>query len=187
MSEVNNLSIEDANERVGFWTRLGAYCIDIVIVMVTGVLLGVFVGDHLAPILFGEQMAQFDVLYSQLGSQFSDIMIRTFEIISGTSITGLTLFILEGAMGQSYGKLMLKIKNTNVDGSPASAQTLWLRSFLKYGASLVSLIGSVLGLIFITTLASLWSLVIFVGFFLVFMDNRQTIHDMIAKTVVSRI
>jgi uncharacterized RDD family membrane protein YckC len=178
---------ESMNERIGFWTRLGAYCIDIVVIMVTGIILGIFVGDHLAPILFGEQMAQFDSLYGNLGTKFADILTRTMEITSGISITGLSLFILEGALGQSYGKMILKIKNTNVDGSPASAQTLWLRSFLKYAASIVSLIASVLGLLFLTTIASLWSFVIFVGFFLVFMDNRQTIHDMIAKTVVSKV
>lgn len=176
----------NANERIGFWTRLGAYAIDYGIVMISGVILGLFVGEHIAPMLFGKQMADIEESGRLLGSGFSDIMNRFMEIISGTAITGLSLIIMEGAIGQSFGKMILKIIITNEDGSKASPQTLWTRAFLKYGASLVSLVGSIAGLLFLTIIASLWSLVIFVGFFLVFMDNKQTIHDMIAKTVVSR-
>ncbi len=158
------------NERIGFGRRLGAYMLDVLIVMIFGTIVGLIIGDQLYPLFFGKQMLQFNQLSDQLGGKFTVFFQKMMEITSGISVTGLILFILEGAFGQSFGKWVLKIINTNVDGNPASPGQLWLRSFLKYGASI----------------GSLWSFVIFIGFFLVFTDNKQTIHDMLAKTVVSR-
>ena len=186
MTEISEQIEETTNERIGFGRRLGAYMLDALVVTVVGVILGLLVGEQLAPILFGEQLAQFEELYSHIGSKFVDILYTTMEIASGTSIVGLSLIVMEGAFGQSYGKMILKIKNTNVDGSPASAQKLWIRALLKYGASLISLIAGIASLTFLGWIANLWGIVIFIGFFMVFADNKQTIHDMIAKTVVSR-
>ena len=174
------------NERIGFGRRLGAYMLDVLIVMVCGTIVGLIIGDQLYPLFFGKQMGQFNQLSDQLGGKFTVFFQKMMEITSGISVTGLILFILEGAFGQSFGKWILKIINTNVDGSPASPSQLWLRSFLKYGASILSLIGGYTGIIYIGWIGSLWSFVIFIGFFLVFTDNKQTIHDMLAKTVVSR-
>lgn len=182
--EPNPVKIKD--DRVGFGRRLGAYMLDVLFVLILGSIVGLLFGDQIAPLLFGKQMAEVDQAMSQLGGTFTVFFEKTMEIASGTSLTGLILIVLEGSIGQSIGKLILKIKNTNVDGSPASPGKLWLRALLKYGASILSLIGGFTGLYFIGTIGSLWSFVIFIGFFLVFMDNKQTIHDMIAKTVVSR-
>ncbi len=174
------------NERIGFGRRLGAYMLDVLIVMIFGTIVGLLIGDQLYPLFFGKQMGEFNQLSEQLGGKFTVFFQKMMEITSGISVTGLILFILEGAFGQSFGKWVLKIINTNVDGNPASPSQLWLRSFLKYGASILSLIGGYSGIIYIGWIGSLWSFVIFIGFFLVFTDNKQTIHDMLAKTVVSR-
>lgn len=182
--EPNPVKIND--DRVGFGRRFGAYMLDFLFILILGSILGLLFGDQIAPILFGKQMAEMDQAMSQLGGTFTVFFEKMMEIASGTSLTGLILIVLEGSIGQSIGKLILKIKNTNVDGSPASPSKLWLRALLKYGASILSLIGGFTGLFFIGTIGSLWSFVIFIGFFFVFMDNKQTIHDMIAKTVVSR-
>ncbi len=193
METAEQLITQPINERVGFWTRLGAYLIDFLFVMVFGVAVGVVIGADLAPVFFGDQIDKLAV-FNSYGADFDKIlpnfygwMVKIMEIAAGTTLVGFILIILEGSTGQSIGKMALKIKNTNVDGTPASAQKLWIRALLKYGASILSLLGSMSGLFVISTLGSIWSLVIFIGFFLVFMDNRQTIHDMIAKTVVSRL
>lgn len=181
------------NERVGFGTRLVAYLIDFLFVIVFGVAVGLIIGADLAPIFFGDQINQFEVFntmpseFDKIFPNFYDLMVKMMEIAAGTTLVGFILILLEGSIGQSVGKMALKIKNTNVDGSPASPQTLWIRALLKYGASLLSLLGGMSGIYLISILGSIWSLVIFIGFFLVFMDNKQTIHDMIAKTVVSKV
>jgi uncharacterized RDD family membrane protein YckC len=181
------------NERVGFWTRLGAYLIDVLFVMIFGITVGMIIGADLAPVFFPDQLAQFEQFnnygadFDRIFPNFYELMVKMMEIAAGTTLVGFVLIILEGSTGQSIGKMALKIKNTNEDGSPALPQTLWIRALCKYGASLLSLLGGMSGLFIISILGSIWSLVIFVGFFLVFMDKRQTIHDMIAKTVVSRL
>ena len=180
---------ENKNERVGFGTRLGAYMLDFLAILIIGTIVGLVVGNDLAPLFFSEQIEQFN----EVSNQFDDInfdiigmMYKMLAIAAGMSLITVVIFILEGALGQSVGKMLLKIENTNIDGTKADAGKLWLRSLLKYGSTLLSLLGGMIGLSFLGVLGSLWSIVIFIGFFLVFMDNRQTIHDMIAKTVVSR-
>jgi uncharacterized RDD family membrane protein YckC len=176
----------NSNERIGFGTRFGAYMIDFLFVLIFGSIVGFLFGDQLAPLIFGKQMAEMDQFSGLMDGKLTIFFEKTMEIASGTSLIGMVLIILEGSIGQSIGKLLLKIINTNVDGTPASPTKLWTRALLKYGASILSLIGGFTGLYFIGTIGSLWSLVIFVGFFLVFLENKQTIHDMLAKTVVSR-
>lgn len=193
-TELQPLPKED---RVDFWTRFGAYLIDILFIIIAGVIIGLAIGDLLAPVLFGGQMSNMEEQFSQMAQinpAFNDMpfdlftmMNKMMEIAAGTTIAGIILLILEGALGQSIGKMLLKIKNTDVYGNPASPQVLWTRALLKYGSSVIGIIGGMTGLTIISTLGSIWGLVIFVGFFLVFMDNRQTIHDMIAKTVVARV
>ena len=190
--QLDEVLLDDAhglskNERIGFWMRFGAYMIDFLCTMIFGTIIGLAIGDQLAPVLFGKQMAEIDQISGQLGGQFSVFFEKIIQISSGTTITVLIWFVMEAAFGQSPGKMILKIRNTNVDGTRALPKTLWLRSLLKYGATILSILGGVIGIQAIGYLGSLWSLVIFVGFFFAFGDNRQTIHDMIAKTVVSKV
>lgn len=193
-TELQPLPKED---RVDFWTRLGAYLIDILFIIIAGVLIGLAIGDLLAPVLFGGHMSNMEEQFSQIAQinpAFNDMpfdmytmMSKMMEIAAGTTIAGIVLLILEGALGQSIGKMLLKIKNTDVYGNRAEPKALWIRSLCKYGSSVIGILGGITGLTVISTLGSLWGLVIFVGFFLAFMDSRQTIHDMLAKTVVARV
>lgn len=176
---------ETQHERIGFGTRLGAYLLDGLVVLILGSIVGLLIGEMLSNLFFSEQMDQFDQLYDLLGDGYEGFIEKMIAISAGVSLTGLSLFFMEGALGQSFGKMMLGIINTNVDGSKAAPSKLWMRSFLKYGASILTLIGGVIGVSFLGSIGSLWSLIIFIGFFFVFGDNKQTIHDMIAKTVVS--
>ena len=113
-------------------------------------------------------------------------MLKTFGYSAAVSLMMVIFFILEGALGQSPGKMLLQIVNTNTAGTKLDASQLWIRAALKYGNTLLSLIGGIAGIAVIGSIGSLWGLVIFIGFFFAFGDKRQTIHDMIAKTVVSR-
>lgn len=179
---------QGVSERIGFGTRFGAYLIDTLTVLILGSIIGLLIGDQLAPIIFGEQLEEFNSMEDQFGEidfDFMGLIMKFFALMAGIPIVTIGLFVLEGAIGQSVGKMMLKIVNTNVDGSKADPGKLWLRSFLKYGSSILSLVGSILSLTLFGWIANVWGVVIFIGFFLVFMDNKQTIHDMIAKTVVS--
>jgi hypothetical protein len=71
-------------------------------------------------------------------------------------------------------ELLFGIKVTDLDGSNLPVKSLWLRSILKYGNNIIALIGSITGLIGISLIGSLWGIIILIGFFFAFMDNKQT-------------
>ncbi len=177
------------DERVGFGRRFGAYMLDLLIALVFGGFIAALVGEDLAHTFFADQLTEADGAMAMFASSDVDVeafMLKTFGYSAAVSLIVVILFILEGALGQSAGKMLLQIVNTNVDGTKPDAGKLWLRAALKYGNTLLSLIGGLAGLAFIGSIGSLWGFVIFVGFFFAFGDKKQTIHDMLAKTVVSR-
>jgi len=191
----NNIE-QITSERIGFWLRAGAYLIDIVFVFLFGYVLTLFVGDFFLDLFFGNQIADMNEQMNEIQhlspksnqfiNPFMSIVKSWMSISAGAAFAGLILVVLEGIFGQSVGKFILGIKVTDLDGGNLPSQKLWLRSGLKYGNNIIALIGSVSGLMAISVLGSFWGMAIFVGFFLTFMDNKQTIHDMIAKTVVSK-
>jgi len=58
-------------------------------------------------------------------------MFKTFGYSAAVSLMMVIFFILEGALGQSPGKMLLQIFNSNTDGTKSDAGKLWLRAFLK--------------------------------------------------------
>jgi len=184
-------------QRVGFGPRLGAYLLDFLFIIIAGVMIGLAIGDLIAPVIFGGQIAEMEAQfammeqlnggYNKLPFDIYGFVYKMMNIAAGTTIAGFVLMVMEGAFGQSVGKMLLKIRNTDIYGNRAEPKALWIRSLCKYGSSILGIIAGTTGIAVIGTLGSIWSLVIFVGMFIVFTDNRQTIHDMIAKTVVARV
>lgn len=183
----NNMNMYD--ERVGFGRRFGAYMLDILIALVFGGFIASIAGEDLAQTFFAAELGEADSALAMFAGSDIDMeafMLKTFGYSAAVSLMMVIFFILEGALGQSPGKMLLQIVNTNTAGTKLDASQLWLRAALKYGNTLLSLIGGIAGIAVIGSIGSLWGLVIFIGFFFAFGDKRQTIHDMIAKTVVSR-
>jgi len=183
----NNMNMYD--ERVGFGRRFGAYMLDILIALVFGGFIASLAGEDLAQTFFAAELGEADSGLAMFAGSDIDIeafRLKIFGYSAGMSLMIVIFFILEGALGQSPGKMVLQIVNSNTAGTKLDASKLWLRAALKYGSTLLSLIGGIVGLSFLGTIGSLWGLVIFIGFFFAFGDKKQTIHDMIAKTVVSR-
>ncbi len=187
-SLVNENSMGMYDERVGFGRRFGAYMLDLLTIIILGLIISSIAGEQLAELFFGTQLAEVDEAAAQfegMGFDYGSLMTRMTQVGAGTSVIAILLFVMEGLKGQSIGKMLLKIENTNPDGSESDAKNLWIRSLLKYGSTILSLLGGLIGLSLIGTIGSIWGFVIFVGFFFAFSEKKQTIHDMIAKTVVS--
>ncbi|MGB0887862.1 MAG: RDD family protein [Vicingaceae bacterium] len=183
----NNMNMYD--ERVGFGRRFGAYMLDLLIALVFGGFIATFVGADLAQTFFAAELGEANTSLEMFAGSDMDLetfMLKTFGYSAAVSLLMIVFFIMEGALGQSPGKMLLQLVNSNEDGSNADAGKLWMRAGLKYGSTLLSLIGGLVGMTFIGTIGSIWGFVIFVGFFFAFADKKQTIHDMIAKTVVVR-
>jgi uncharacterized RDD family membrane protein YckC len=184
---VNSITMYD--ERVGFGRRFGAYVLDLIIALVIGGFIASSIGEDLAQTFFATELGEADSALAMFADSDIDMeafMLKTFGYSAAASLMMVIFFILEGALGQSPGKMLLQIVNTNTAGTKLDASQLWIRAALKYGNTLLSLIGGIAGIAVIGSIGSLWGLVIFIGFFFAFGDKRQTIHDMIAKTVVSR-
>ncbi|MFB0925160.1 MAG: RDD family protein [Vicingaceae bacterium] len=186
LAHENKMGMYD--ERVGFGRRFGAYMLDILVMIILGYIISSVIGEQLVELFFSDQLAEAEFAatdFESIGFDYMGMMTKMTNIIAGTSIVAVLLFLMEGVKGQSFGKMMLKIENTNVDGSKADAKKLWIRSLLKYGSTILSLLGGLVGLSFIGTIGNFWWWIIFIGFFFSFADKKQTIHDMIARTVVS--
>lgn len=183
----NNMNMYD--ERVGFGRRFGAYMLDLLIALVFGGFIATFVGADLAQTFYAAELGEANTsleMFAGSDMNMEEFMLKTFGYSAAVSLLVIVFFIMEGALGQSPGKMVLQLINANPDGAKADPAKLWMRAALKYGSTLLSLVGGVVGMSFIGTIGSIWSLVIFVGFFFAFSDKKQTIHDMIAKTVVVR-
>jgi len=182
----NNMNMYD--ERVGFGRRLGAYLLDLLGIIILGSIINVVAGEFLVQLFFGAQLAEAEIAAAQfegMGFDYMALMTQVTKMSAGTSIATLLLFVMEGIKGQSIGKMILQIENTNANGTEAEPKVLWTRTSLKYGSTLLSLLGGLVGLSFIGSIGSIWGFVIFIGFFFALAEKKQTIHDMIAKTVVS--
>ena len=182
----NNMNMYD--ERVGFGRRLGAYLLDLLGIIVLASIINIAAGEFLVQLFFGAQLAEAEIAAAEfegLGFDYMGLMTKVTQMGAGTSIATLFLFMMEGIKGQSIGKMILQIENTNDDGTQAYPKVLWTRTSLKYGSTILSLLGGLVGLSFIGYIGSIWGFVIFIGFFFVLADKKQTIHDMIAKTAVS--
>jgi uncharacterized RDD family membrane protein YckC len=177
------------DDRVGFGRRLGAYLLDIFLIITLGILLSLFTGEFFVNLFFRDQLVAIETtsaLFDGMNFDYMLFMTRVYQISAACSLITILLFVMEGIKGQSIGKMILKIQNTNTDGSEANSIKKWLRALLKYGSTILSVFAGLISFPFIGTLGSVWSFVIFIGFFFVFGDKKQAIHDMIAKTIVSR-
>ncbi len=145
-------------EAVGFFPRLGAVLIDVVVVVVIFAVLSV-VG------LGGFQSAM-------QGASFIG------------SLIALAYVSMEVFKAATPGKMVLGLKIMNADGSPASQEVLIKRFVVKQASGLLSFLTALTGLTLFSTLGAVAGLVIFVGCFLTFTESKQALHDRAAKTKV---
>lgn len=183
-TEVNQGVASDNNSnRIGFGPRLGAYLIDFVFNAIVGSILGMVLGATLVGIFFGSQAATGSAEDALMGG-FGALLGGMIGTIAGIYLMSLVLFVMEGITGQTPGKMLLKIKNANQDGTAANAGALWIRVLLKYSGTILALLAGVTSVAIIGTIGSIAGLIIFIGCFFVLGDKRQAIHDLIAKTAV---
>ena len=101
----------------------------------------------------------------------------------GIGLVGTFYGLIEAFTGASPGKMVLGIKIGLAEGTAAPVSTLLIRYAVKNSGTILQLLGSI-GLAFLIPVAGLASLVIFVGCFFVLGQNKQALHDLVAKTAV---
>ena len=170
------------NERIGFGLRLVASLIDGIVIGFIGSLVGGVAGGILgggAGALAGSAVDQ-----TAAGGAFGGLVGAVVGAMLGSSLVSLIWVIWEGLTGQALGKLLLKIRVKSADGSNAGVDRLLTRAAIKYISSILQIVAAVTGISLIGNLGSLAGVVIFVGCFLVLGQNRQALHDILAKTAV---
>ena len=126
-----------------------------------------------------ETMATVESIQSGMGNTIKEIFIA----ISGIGAISFLIMIMEGITGQTPAKMFLGIINANQNGTRANTIVLSLRTFLKNISSIFSLL-FVLGISIIGKIGSFLGFIIFIGCFFVLGSNKESIHDMLAKTAV---
>jgi uncharacterized RDD family membrane protein YckC len=173
------------NERIGFGPRLLAYLIDGITIGIVGGILGSILGGILGLGASGAAAAS--------GASGSDaaaagalvgIMGAIAGAAIGMGIVSIGWFVWEGLTGQALGKLLLKLRIKAADGSVAGPDKLFTRAAIKYSQLLLGLIGAITGVNAISQLGSLAGFVVFIGCFFALGQNRQALHDIVAKTAV---
>ncbi|MCX7937503.1 MAG: RDD family protein [Chlorobi bacterium] len=181
--------------RIGFGRRFAAVFLDGIIVVVVSLLLNGMIGSELEPLLnekIEQQTAQQSATLDELDEDSADAMMTMVRFLTvwtvAVLITGCLLYgLTEIFLAASPGKMMLGIKIASQDGTPASTQALATRWFIKSGlSSLLGVVATLSDSIVLSVLYPLVSFIVFIGYFFVFGEKRQALHDLIAKTAVYR-
>ena len=162
-------------ERKGFGPRFLAAFIDGVIVILVCAVIGLITGMG------------FVLGYGGMGGgganpTVSPTTIRIFTIVS--ALFGLAYTSMEIFFAATPGKLILKQKISRADGGPADQVMLIKRWAMKQSSSLVNLLMAITGIVALTYVSQLLSLVILVSCLMVMRGTRLALHDDLAGTSV---
>jgi uncharacterized RDD family membrane protein YckC len=164
--------------RQGFGIRLGAWFIDLVIMMIIMAFAFIFAG----PMDFFMDGFEFtDFQDPEFMVEYMEAM-RPFTLIS--LLFSLVYSLFEVFFAASIGKMILGLQIASQDRTKASMGTLFTRFSVKNINWYFSIIAFMTSIDVINNVGSLLWIVIVVGFFFVLAEKRQAFHDMIAKTAV---
>jgi uncharacterized RDD family membrane protein YckC len=181
--------------RVGFGKRFGAWILDLFIVML---LAGIF--SYIIPIretkmwndVESKMEAEMKKQEEAAGREFTDEEKELSTMIGeGTALVMLFFFptrllysIVELFSGSTFGKHMLGITIANSNGQAPSMALKAARWFISYSAVILIVLGIVTQIDLISTVGNILGLLTFVGCFFALGEQKQALHDKIAKTAV---
>jgi len=162
--------------RVGFGTRLGAYVIDLIIVIVFAAIITSVFG------IGGAISGSYTDYSEELGGIFGAVA----GFVVGFVIVSIVYFLMEAFAGVTLGKIFLGLRIGTEDGKAGNIKLYFIRYIIKNSGAILSFLAITLGFEFLDTIGSYASLAIFVGCFFVLSAKKQAIHDLLAKTAVYR-
>jgi uncharacterized RDD family membrane protein YckC len=158
-----------AGEIAGFWRRLGAFAIDLILLMIIGAVLGVLLFDPLARMGAYARLIGFAIALAYFG-------------ICNSRLTG----------GQTLGKQWLGVRVVDANGQPLSLPRSLLRyivlgaPFFLSGIAPESQEGMTSALGFLYALAVGGSALAIVYLYLFNRRTRQSLHDLVVGSYVVR-
>lgn len=139
----------------GFWVRVGAYLIDVLILFVAQFILIALFGD---PVIEGSS-SDFQVGFNMSASSSSPLLDLVLIVLAIAYFAGLE----SSKMQATLGKRALGLVVTDMNGNRIS----FLRALGRYLAKILS------------------GLILFIGYIMVaFTERKQGLHDLLASTLV---
>jgi uncharacterized RDD family membrane protein YckC len=169
--------------RVGFWPRVGAHLVDMVLILgvsflLKGVIASLFPGAIAAAIA------------EQTRANTTAALKPALETMAAFGVASTAIWpfygLIEAFTGWSPAKRLLGLRIAGEDGRPAPRPRLFARYAVKGAANILALLGLVTGAKTLSTAGGAMSLVILAGFSLVLRSSRQALHDMAVRTAVVR-
>lgn len=174
-------------DRVGFSSRLGAAALDWIFAGVfAGVLAAIFgvlglgAGGVLGMAVDEQAKMESALEFVGLGAGIGALL----GLISGVIVGYFLYSMIEAFVGASPGKMVLGFKVGNEDGRAGDTGLYLKRWAIKNASSVFSVITLFTGLVFLEPIGSLIGVVMFFGCFLALSEDRQALHDKIAKTAI---
>ena len=165
--------------RAGFFHRLLAMLIDIVLIVIGGAIVGAMLGTMLGGTL-GAVAAE----DSGAGGAAGGILGGIAGMFLGVPVTGFVFAIWEGITGAAAGKLILGMRIKSADGQPANIGQLLGRGMLKHSSTVASIVAAVTGVEALNTVSGILFLVVIIGCFFALGSGKQALHDMALQTAV---
>jgi len=160
--------------RVGFGRRLFAFILDYIIYTLI-FLVALVLSGKINDVVNIASMGTLDI---------NEITEISKSILPLALIVSLIYYSLEAFIGATLGKLTLGIKIGNLNRENATINQLLLRYSIKNINVLLSLIGLIPALSFLNSIGSLLGIIVFIGYFFIFSEKKQALHDKIANTAV---
>lgn len=176
----------DKSLRISFLKRLGAFVIDGLFLSLISIIILLNVPEvqtFLSEYMALAQTGDFNELMNFINENFKNDTLTKYALIT-TLINLIVIIFTETYFAASPGKILLKIKIANVDRTMSSMQTLLIRSTIKNSANVIKIIFYITSISLIDSISTLISIVIFIGCLMALRENRQALHDSIAKTTV---
>jgi uncharacterized RDD family membrane protein YckC len=170
--------------RVGFWLRLGAALLDVLVLVVLAL-----VARNLIASLFPAQLAVYldwELAKVPPGSPGRSFLEGSTTMGFAATFLGFAYGLFEGLAGWSPGKLILGLRIVDESGQRAPTGKLLIRYAIKQSASALMIASVFLASKPVSTAGKVASIIIALGCLLVFARARQALHDKIAGTAVLR-
>ena len=164
-------------KRVGFGPRFGAKLIDMVFIWI----LALFIVGPIVATMVGAGA-------STLGTNESEA--AAAAIVGGLAgyllsipITAMLYTLIEAFTGASPAKMILGLKVGKENGTHGETGD-YVKRWAIYNSGSICTFVSILGLVFMSTVGTICSLVVFVGCFFMFSDTKQALHGKWSQTAI---
>ncbi|MBL7999703.1 MAG: RDD family protein [Candidatus Kapabacteria bacterium] len=174
-------------KRIGFGKRLGAWLLDLIIVILIAVIVNMLLAEQLQGLfqsIIDAKMAEIPQNTGEMpdfAKSMIDYGVRFGILLGGV---GFLYSFLELFTGASPAKMMLGIVVAHADARKGNIGVWAIRWAIKEISSICNFIGTMFIISSLETLGGILGFAFVIGCFFALSSKKQALHDIIAKTAV---